>query len=571
VTTPVVVTDSLLLLGIATMYYARGAEPKDRRRVVWLFLTIVGMWCVINAYWILPTIYYMNTEYLRGGAVGDAQTLMKLNSAPFLEAIRLGGYWGLSSGYKGSPYFPWSSFYTSGAGAVLGFALPVLGVAGIRGRPQPPKVAYCPACGAREKSLVRRGRLLECASCSQRSRLTQAADETTVHIWFFAVVLVVSLLLITGPNEPLGQVKGWVLCQSDLFVPFRSLYQRFGVYLAVAYAPLLASGIDFVGRLIGGRFAKTVQPRISKTVVAILIVLVVGVLAQPMLSGDLYNSSGVIPSNRITVQGEYVRTAAWLDEKEGDFLVLPFPYGPSQITALEWDDGQDGFLGPEPLGLLSSKPVLFGDPAVEYLSPLVAQASNGGERAQPALRLLNARYVVVHLDSNQSYLKGLPNWIGTDVEAVNRRLSSTNSLRLVRVDGQLRVYEVKRWKPFRLFVAERYNGGSIYAERYQDVRAIRYRSLGNSVYEVASDQLSASDTLVVNHPFDRMWEANEAEPRPIQPGLTGFSVDTEGDVVVRHRLQQQQPLLLTLVPMAFLLGGMTSFALWRRAKRSRTE
>lgn len=562
ITTPIVVTDFLLLIGILVAEYRLTPQPSDRRKLFAVAAAIAGVWFAGNAFWILPTLLYLDTESLRGLAVGEPANLVALNSVTLDKAIRLGGYWGLTSGYKGSPYFPWAGFYTHGYGAWASLLLPVVAVAGLRQLPRRPRPRYCPRCGRRIRD-PRLGIVL-CGSCGEGLAVRPISDRSAVYLKFFFVVLGVSILLMTGPNEPLGQIKALVMQRSEFFAPFRSVYQRFGEYAALAYAPVIAGGLQTVAWFVRRRLHRHLGAWWARLAAGGLAAVLVIALALPMWTGTLFDQSGVIPSKRVTIPPEYATVAQWIDERSGDFTVLTFPHGPSAVTALNWEEGEDGYLGVEPLQLLSSKPILFSDPSTDYLAGLAQQVSEGGDRAWLALRLLNARYVVVHLDANREYLAGLAGWAGIDTEEVVANLDLTENLDLALVRGGLRVYEFTEWKPFRVFKVPNYGGGSIYSLPFKDVRPVKYVSEGPGRYLVPSGQFTQGQFLVVNHPFDPYWRAGRSPLVSIAPGLTAFRVEEDGQIIVEHRLERDFPVLLALSPAGMLIMILLGFAVRRR-------
>jgi hypothetical protein len=465
----------LLLAGIGLVELRRIDDKGERRRLFVTASTIIAVWVIANSFWIIPTLYYLRAEGLRGLAAGNPADLVALNSVPFDKAIRLGGYWGLTSGYKGSPYFPWAAFYTQGWGGWIALLLPLIALGAAWQVPWPPRSRFCPACGAPfQRGVVG---VFSCTNCGAHATVRGVSDDTATYVKFFFVVLVISVLLMTGPNEPLGTIKAMVMERSEFFAPFRSVYQRFGEYAALAYAPLVGAGLQSAVSLLRSSWPRPAEI-VGKGLVAAVAAALATILALPMWTGALYDRSGVIPSKRVTIPPEYATVARWIDAQAGDFTVLPFPYGPTPLTALSWNQGEDGYLGNEPLQLLSGKPFLHGDPSAPYLTDLVVQASGGGTRAGPALRLLNVRYIVVHLDVNRQYLTGLDGWVGMDTQELVSVFDNSPGLTPVLTAGQLRVYEVTGWIPFELFAVTSNPGFSIYALPFSEVRAIRYDVLG---------------------------------------------------------------------------------------------
>jgi hypothetical protein len=279
--------------------------------------------------------------------------------------------------------------------------------------------------------------------------------------------------------------------------------------------------------------------------------------ALPLLTGSAFDSSGIVPSRRITVPQSYEEVASRIDAKIGDFAVLSFPFGKAgSVTALSWRGGTSGYLGVEPFNLLSAKPQVVSDSAAPWITELAANVAGGGSRAVSALRLLDVRYVIVHRDTDRAYVAGIDSWVGPDVEGLIERLNRTKGLNRIRSRGDLAVYEVQRWKPFRLFAVRGYPRRSIYQLDPSRLKAIHYRALSPGRFEVPAGQLERGDILVLNHPYDSSWRAAERSPIRVEPGLTGFRVADSGAVEVSHSLDHRFPLLLATFPLTLCVGAV---------------
>lgn len=499
-TTPVVLTDFLLLLGV-TVFHLKGRQTY--RTTVGITALITIAWLAINLYWLVPLAFYFNTESLRGLAAGSPLNLFRANSAPIGDAVRLAGYWALTSGHNGSPYFPWWFSYQGGLGT-LTWLLPILAGCGV-------------LWGIRGYS----------------------SDSTTrKHLLFFAVVLGVALTLMAGTKSPVGSLLQTLMERLDLVGPFRSVYQRFGVYVAFSYAPLVAAGFDAVTPGISRLSARPTSRLLASLTTLALICLLAFSGGSPMWTGELFNRSGVLPARRISFPPAYLRAAEWLDQQPGDFVTMAFPHGPSPVTVLSWKHGSQGYRATEPLQLLSTKPLLLEDLPTSYLKPLVRSVAQGGSRTDEALALLNVRYIALHLDANRGFLRGLGGWIGRDVQALDRSFDRSRILELAFDSPQLRIYEVMTWRPHSVYGIRSYQGQSIYSKA-MSIETVSYRRLSPAQFEIPAAQLRRGDVLVVNHPFDPLWRANGARPFRLAPGLTAFRVDSDRhSFVVYHALDR---------------------------------
>lgn len=539
IATPVVVTDTLLFGGVAIFAVATRGRAHALRAIGRATL-LFGTWLTLSLFWIIPFVAFASVETTRGIAVGSPRALFELNSAPFFEAIRLAGYWGASGTYAGSPYFPWYRYFAD-IGVHAALALPVLGLIGIAG-------------AARSRQ----------ALDTTRSPYHGSGPSSQAHFAFFVVMLVTSLVLMSGANEPFGALKEWAVETFGLAGPFRSVYQRFGVYAALAYAPLVAVGMFVLQSAVRVRAGRA--PAIAVALAATIAVAVLPAL--PLWTGAAFDRSGINPSRRITVPNDYRRLAAILDSTPGDFNVLVLPYGGVQgISVFEWRNGEEGYLGVEPLGLLTRKPVLTSDSTAPYLKSLVENVLSGVE-APESLRLLNTRFIVLHEDASIRYLENRPGWIGLDIDLSDDRIERLPNTHLIFATDKLRAYSWVGWVPHRFFAIRESSvvsgpsreTGSIHADsRDQSAvstrvarRAVPYTVDSVSRFTVDTSALRAGELLVLNQPFDSSWRADGVKPIRITPGLTAFKVGRRGLIRVQHARDRQFMQLLVIVPLGLV-------------------
>lgn len=543
VTPPLLLTDLLLFASVLALELRRASAAARVVRLLGVTGLVLMVWLGVNLFWLVPDALYAQAEIARGLGGLKAIDIYTINSAHFDGAIRLGGYWGLTSGYKGTPYFSWATFYTHGLGAYLGFLLPILAFAGAVWRP-PRRVALEDAQARTER------------------------DDTRLYLILFGTVAVIAVVLMTGAYAPLGSFKVWFMGKLGLAGPFRSTYQRFGIYASFAYAPLVAAGLErWTRRAEGtGRAGRNVAGALPATGILLLVVA----LAWPMWTGATYDGGGILPSSRVAIPPEYPRVARWLDGQNGDFNVLVYPFGSRGVVPLDWRGGRDGYIGAEPLALLSGKPFVAADAQAPYLRGLVGLAARGGAGALPPLRLLNARFIVVHEDSNKAYLAGTTDWIGADTHSLENALDQTRGLKLVQANRRLHVYQVMLWRPFGVYAISGYRGGTpVYTLAVDRLRAIRYAVEGPGSYSIPGGQLRRGDTLIVNHPFDRFWRSGSRPAVRVSPGLTGFRDLSTGEVTVSYRVERRLQALLLLAAATFAAAVLALAFNLRRLLRAR--
>ncbi len=535
VTTPVALTDSALFAATAllTITAARGR----RVRTASVAAVMYGAWLVGALFWMLPLFDSLSAVQSNGLAGGDPRMLFRANSAPLVDAIRLGGYWGTTADFIGFPLFAWRNYYDS-VGLPAAGALPVLAVLGLAGSRHLPRP---------ERTLL----------------------------WWWGGVALCAVFLMTGSHVPLGSAKVAVVGHLGLQGPFRSVYQRFGSYLALAYGPLVAAGVHValgsMGRIPGRRW--------FQAGVATLIAVLVTVLpAWPMWNGSLLDRSGWSPARRIQPPPDYARVAKLIDSTPGDFDVLTLPFSnASGIITLAWDGVNEGYAprqpvlgyhGIDPLTLMLHKGVVTYDPTAPYQYDWAAAVVHGRRALPNALRLLNARFVVLHLDESIPYLVSSGRWVGVAIRKAAARLDRRSDLKLVYASYTLRVYLVKNWRPFRVFAMPRrpLKGGMI----AQPLRAVPYRRNSAGSFTLDTSALSRHDILVVNRPYDDRWRASSFTPRTIYPGLPGFAAPRSTALRVHFLPETQVRRYLRLLPIsvgALLVAFATLLALGRKRRR----
>jgi hypothetical protein len=545
ITTPVAVTDTTLFVTLGLALVAR--SPGARVRTFMTGATTYAVWLALSLFWLIPLVISTSSVSASGSVAGDPTVLFGENSARLLDALRLGGYWGITSTYVGYPYFAWARYYST-IGLAAGTVVPVLA-----------------ACGVVALIYGRRN--------GGRGTLFAFATHERQALAFSLGVTVAALFLITGTHAPLGSFKSWAVSELNLNGPFRSVYQRFGVYLALGYSPLIATGLGAIqaltGRIVGLKVAGYVA--VSAATVAVAVVP-----AWPMWTGKLMDSSGYAPARRVTVPNDYYRVAKIINQTPGDFDVLTLPFGGLGITSLHWDTTNLGFYdrgvsrgykGLEPLALMTGKGILTSDGTAPYIFDW-AKAVVKGRRSDisRALELLNARYVVLHLDENIPYLQGSGKWTGLAIRKVGGRLDRLPNLRLVFASYTLRVYAVLNWHPFRVFALAHGGPGTVDALTGR-LRPLRYQEHGYGRYAVDSSQLRKNEVLVVNRPYDARWRANGRPPIRVAPGLTGFEPSRTTSLAVsfppEHRVRTS--LLLLPVTLALAVLALLATVLLRRS------
>ena len=432
VTTPVAATDSALFGGVALVVVA--ANRGYRLRTAGAAVALYCAWLAGSLFWLLPLLESTSAVSATGLAAGDPVHLFGLNSVRLVDAVRLAGYWGVTTSFAGAPYFAWKGYYTDVA-LWSAIAIPVLVVLG--------------AAFASTRRLATGLRLQH--------------DERIAAAFLVAVELV-SLFLITGDPRPLGGLKATVVRDLDLAGPFRSVYQPMRGYLALACAALAAVGLDVLARS-WRRFRRggAAGQALAWSAIALAVVVPcwpnvqrldarrVGKqpgkahrAAEELLAGCLADqrNAGRLRRACSTTRRKRRRDRARVGRLD-------------RASRRSAQPGR-GLPGVEPLELMLAKGVIVNDATAPYLFDWAQSIAHADRNMTNALHLLNLGYIVLHLDENLPfYWKGLAP--GREPISAPWRDASTSveTFSLVYASSSLRVYRVLDWRPFRVFSVPR--------------------------------------------------------------------------------------------------------------------
>jgi hypothetical protein len=431
ITTPLILVDCLLigLLGIAL---ASGGRCTWRNVLKGLAI-LGGGWVVLNLYWLIPeAMYYSNTFAAGVASLGGASSLgvFKLNSVTFSEGLRLGGYWGLDATLNGSPFYPWIGWETGFIDAL----------------------AFLPICFA----VVGMFSL----GFGQTRRWSQS--ERTMAS-FLAIVAALFLVAATGSNAPLGSIKVSLFQSLHLLDPFRSVYQRFIEYLTLAVALLMGLGVDRLTlRDARNRWIKRFNP----VALTLLIAAAVVIVPLPFWTGSMFNSSGVLPSSRISVPKSYFQAATTVSNGANRSSVLTLPIGATAFTYLKWAHGAAGYDGIQPLSFMTGTPTIDFAPSGSYLKGALEKGMLSGSAFCNTLNQFNIQYVAWERDADSNLMNAVQGYLGTSRLHVGRLLSASNCLLPVETSADIVVYENLRWVPNLLYFQSEKSGGALLAAHY---------------------------------------------------------------------------------------------------------
>jgi hypothetical protein len=381
-------------------------------------IVLFTLWTALNAYWIIPVAFSLKETIASPlevySTIGTTRLeSYTLNSAPLSEALRLLGFWGLHSGYKGFPYFYWAPVYDTYIFIAIGFLIPLVAFSSLLHKPR------------------------------------------NKHVLFFSIVAVAGLFLINGAYSPFS----WINIYLVTHIPFAidvvsNPYMTGGMYLVLGYAFLFGYAIS----LLYDRLSKVKlsflnhSPQILRCIlVGFIVFLIIGVYAFPLWTGEvIYPGNEILASNRFNIPSYYYDASSWLGAQHEEFNIFPLPYSLVGYAAYTWEP--EGFNGPDPTELILNRPVVSstsgGGVGMYVASYLV---NNSTDDLAKILALMNVKYVLFHRDANWEFLEGHGWYISTSSKSFESILKSQTGLHLEASFGELDFYRNDYWKPMHIY------------------------------------------------------------------------------------------------------------------------
>jgi len=448
---------------------------------------LLGMWVLINFYWLLPNMVYIFQSI---SVTGDLYLTVGrnriddfvLNSAPLPETMRLVGSWILGSGFGGYPYVYWSPIYNSSLFVFIGYLIPV--------------IAFIPLTLKKEKNII-----------------------------FFSIFLLCALLLMTGSQPPFGQLNLFLITTIPIILEVFSLPNvLFGVYSVIAYAVLFGIGTVMIACYMG----KKLPPRLPRRLrlgakylfTGTAIFLVIGLYAFPLWTGEVvYPGNDVLASNNYKIPDYYHDASSWLASDKDDFRIFPMPYSKIGYVAYAWEPV--GYQGPDLTESLLGKS-LIAEPINSDLGSSIAQSivSNSTTNIAKVLAFMNVKYIVFHNDINWIFLNNseytMYSYIAADQKNMLNTLNSMDGFTYCRSFGQLDFYINNHWTPMRVYAAS----SAIYYktfERLTEISELNYFA-PREVVILSNNQLDVDPTL--NRPTDSAITPNLTPNKTSHVSLT---------------------------------------------------
>jgi hypothetical protein len=409
---PAAIMHWLPIAGYFIFYIAENRRSYEKRRRALIFtFCLLGMWCLVNGFWITPFIVSLSSsmELARNPTYQTDITVFGLTSSKLLDAIRLTGYWSLHGVYKNDWFYSYHKYFLSPITTLISFLVPIL--------------AFYP--------------------------FLQKGPRDSRQLFLLCCVLA-GLFFIKGPNPPLGGILSWVYLAVPAFATaFRFVFYEYGMPTYLAYSALLGFGVNSLYTVLDRRWGRNLAGGFVVTIVFALII----VLVYPFWNGKVaYRGGKNLPPVQLKIPRDYSNLKAWTASEAEDHKLFALPMTKSYNEFLLWDRDKktgwitNGYAGSSFDHWFSEKPVVFFNTGMSFsLANIIAKQIESDPDEMDVSQLfglMNIRYILLHNDTNWALLKDHSWQFEHNPKKISSFLDTQSGLAYERSFGQLNLYRL---------------------------------------------------------------------------------------------------------------------------------
>lgn len=379
---------------------------------------------------------------------------------------------------------------------------------------------------------------------------------------FFLALFLLGFIVSVGANPPMGALLVWLFVKISFLQAFRNSYEKAGLLLMLAYAPLFALGLPIFSNKLASYFdikRKKILPIIFGVA---SVILVCGIFVWTLWTGTFQNAWFKVPDY-------YKEADTWLSFQPGDFRVMQMPLIPGDGVRYDWEFAYQGI---EPGEFLFTKSSIGRNIALNKIyynvfaqrlgifspgafgpDPDISESEFRSQTFIEELAKLNVRYIVFHNDLNGAVA-------GVKVEPQLEYLSKQKNIKLVKTFGKLDIYQV--------FIPE--NIARIYSP---DIKT-EATKVSSDYYVLKVEGVKKPVRIYFLDLYDSGWEAY-IDGKKIDTHGTVFSyanswtVNKTGsfDLIIKYSPQDYVTKGWKITEITFiLLGGILAYTIFRRRK-----
>ncbi|MCL5070645.1 MAG: YfhO family protein [Actinobacteria bacterium] len=205
---------------------------------------------------------------------------------------------------------------------------------------------------------------------------------------FFAVLLVLGLVVSLGANPPFGWLFVWIFKYITPLQAFRNPFEKFGLVYILGYSPLFAYGLVYILEKIKFKFLGLI----------IIILLTCGIYAWPMWTGRVL--TGTDKKIGVKVPQYYEDLNTWLRNNDPqNYRLLMTPLKNGEAATFRW--GDTTYNGVDPMHFILDRTAISNGAQIPFYYDFVQGIRQYIEREDlaPALSLLRAKFLIDRKDA----------------------------------------------------------------------------------------------------------------------------------------------------------------------------
>ena len=399
----------IILMIIAYFIYDLIISIIKREEVIHkiiFFIFIIVIIIIINSFWILPNIATISTQLLEVQEQPHSRIehIKKFESpASFIDSYRFLGHWAFKGGYKGWKYYPYHEIYYTSIFIFIGFLILIFVILSL--------------------------------------------FNLTRKILFFAIMAIISLLLIQGPNPPLGWIYTYLWKNIPIFTVYDRPIDKFGTFYVFSLSVMLGAGTQYIFSIISRK------EKITNITFFIFLLIFgsINVYAFPFWTGEIfpyYPDESPLSGGRMVLPDYYTSISKKL-ELDGDFKILGLPGGGGGATGY-WVPYKWRYVGKDPLYsyyFTYYKPII--KPDINYSYDIVTTNIYSIERRWEFEKLLNIlkytniKYIFLRKDVDTNFYS----WI-VNPEKEEKFLNNISDIKYVGRYGEILIYSINNQPHF---------------------------------------------------------------------------------------------------------------------------
>ncbi|MDQ3239086.1 MAG: hypothetical protein M3P33_01040 [bacterium] len=258
---------------------------------------------------------------------------------------------------------------------------------------------------------------------------------------FVYVSLIVSLVLIffiKGSNPPFGEIFSLLISNIRFLEVFRNPYEKIGIGLPLAYAPLIGYSLYVIKKHIQEVYGRTLsQVFYSGSLFLLLVVLVFPFWNRWLFLSNFPPANDKNIGDYVLVPKYYGQANSFLNDQKQEFRTIALPLQGEGINHT-W---KYGYAGVEVSNGLFDLPFLSLSTSIQFLPPIADSLEhltlNNSDYLYKFMQITNSKYIMIRQDIDHKLRR-----MTSPQEFANIFQSNVKNISFAKTFGELKFYQL---------------------------------------------------------------------------------------------------------------------------------